>query len=78
VDADRLEEFPPICIQQKAVKQAMVDLQQLFEVVALMASMADMSTALISAATTAMICIIFYNGFAGRIGEWQAMIWFRV
>jgi len=77
-DAGRLEEFPPICIQQRAVKQAMVDLQQLFQVVAMMASMADISPAIVSAATTAMICIIFYNGFAGRIGEWQAMIWFRV
>ena len=53
-----------------AVKQAMVDLYN----IKVNHAVEAMSTATKSAATIAMVGIIYLNGFAGRSGEWQRML----
>jgi hypothetical protein len=67
-DAARLEHFPSIEITRAAVHQAMVHLASIANVTA-----DGVDVQLKRAATTAMVGIIHYNGFAGRSGEWENM-----
>jgi len=64
-DAERLESFPPKAAIQAAVEKAMVDLHML--------CIGSKPAHCIAAANTIMAGIIYYNGFAGRSGEWHRM-----
>ena len=70
-DADRLENFPELATIKAAVEQAMVDLGRIAQASADAIGAVDKSW--LTAATTAVVGIIYYNSFAGRSGEWEAM-----
>lgn len=70
IDADRLQRFPDGDTVKAAVHQAMLDLACI--------SLDAQATGAIShgdkvRANACMVGIIYYNSFAGRSGEWEAM-----
>lgn len=69
-DSNRLENYAPIVVQKKAILQAMKDLQILRQQ---HFSSESIPASYRGAANTAIVGIIFLNGFAGRSGEWESM-----
>ena len=69
-DSNRLRSFPGVDVIQTAVKQAMVEL---FAIVEDYKKNQKVSPEQHRAAITAIIGIIFYNGFAGRSGDWEKL-----
>ena len=68
VDTKRLKFFPQTHIIKAALWQAMLDLMILAN-----CYQQGSPTQIMAAATTIMVGIIYFNGYAGRSGEWQIM-----
>ena len=69
-DAEVIQNFPPVEDMKTAVRRAMAVLHQVYTE----HGTADkLPIAAQAVATTAMVGIIFYNGFAGRKAEWEIM-----
>ena len=63
------ENFAEVADLKAAVKQAMLDLNELCE----MAARGEtLTSAMLHAANSALMIIIYLNGFAGRSGEWES------
>ena len=63
------ENFAEVADLKAAVKQAMLDLNELCE----MAERGEtLTSAMLHAANSALMIIIYLNGFAGRSGEWES------
>ena len=63
------DEFADVAALKKAVKQAMLDINELCE----MAARGEtLTSSMLHAANSALMIIIYLNGFAGRSGEWEA------
>ena len=69
-DSQRLRSFPKVEVVQDAVKKAML---QLYAIVTNYKKNGRISPEEQRSATTAIIGIIFYNGFAGRSGDWEKL-----
>lgn len=70
-DAIRLDALPPRDRMLEGVRAAMLDL---LTIAREYKGSTDMSWKARAAANTAMVGIVFVNGFAGRSGEWEAML----
>ena len=69
-DSERLSKLPPVPEMKEAVRLAMIDLR----FISLHAIGLDtVPDRLHSAATAAMVGILWFNGFAGRSKEWELM-----
>ena len=70
-DAARLEKFPSSKELKKGVAKAMDELACISK---MSAGQEDLSKNLQQAALTAVVFVVYYNSFAGRSGEWEAML----
>jgi len=70
-DAERLENFPSVEAIKAAVLSAMVALASIAKNAE---GKSGLEQHLIILAATLIVGIIYYNGFAGRSGEWEAML----
>jgi hypothetical protein len=70
-DRIRLQNYPEQQVVQAAVREAMLYIGRLAMD---MEGHQQLTTSQRSAATTALVGIIHYNSFAGRVGEWQHML----